>query len=160
MSTWTAVHPWTAFLGVWECLSLLFGVCWCLRAYRRSVCIFVGFKCVYGCIGKCSDLIWCRMLYIGKTSHTWQFWSIKIPKPPYIRSLKVIGFLHFLISLGPSEKDTVFNDHPVHITVLPEKYKKWSQDSTSLCYISLFSGCWNIDYITPGLKNLHSWTAN
>ena len=50
------------------------------------------------------------MLYIGKAPkgkfpHTWQLWDIKIPKPPYISSLKIIGFLHFLHFLDPSEKD-------------------------------------------------------
>ena len=50
------------------------------------------------------------MLYIGKAPkgkfpHTWQLWDIKIPKPPYISSLKIIGFLHFLHFWDPSEKD-------------------------------------------------------
>ena len=50
------------------------------------------------------------MLYIGKTPkgkfpYTWQFWNIKIPKPPYISSLKIIGFLHFFKFWGPSEKN-------------------------------------------------------
>ena len=61
------------------------------------------------------------MLYIGKTPkgkfpYTWQFWNIKIPKPAYVSSPKIIGFLHFFKFWGPSEKKiqfTVFNDHPV-----------------------------------------------
>ena len=50
-----------------------------------------------------------------QNSHTWQFWNIKIPKPPYISSLKIIGFLHFLNFLGPSEKN--YNPQSLMITL-------------------------------------------
>ena len=35
---------------------------------------------------------------------TWDILDIKIPKPPSIRFPKIIGFVHFLICLVPSEK--------------------------------------------------------
>ena len=49
------------------------------------------------------------MFYIGKAPkgkfpHTWQFWNLKIPKPPYKSSLKMVGFVHFSNFLIPSEK--------------------------------------------------------
>ena len=51
-----------------------------------------------------------QMLYIGKSPkgkipHTWHFWNIKIPKPPYVSSLKIIGLLHLFIFLGPSKEN-------------------------------------------------------
>ena len=51
-----------------------------------------------------------QMLYIGKAPkgkipHIWHFWNIKIPKPPYISTLWIIGSLHLLIVLGSSEKN-------------------------------------------------------
>ena len=35
---------------------------------------------------------------------TWTFWDIKISKPPYISSLKMVGFVHFSNFFIPSEK--------------------------------------------------------
>ena len=56
----------------------------------------------------------------GKIAFTWRFWDIKIPKPPYLRSQKTIGFLHFFKIFGSVRKilqSTVFNDHPVFVCV-------------------------------------------
>ena len=60
------------------------------------------------------------LLYIGKSSKgkipcTWHFWNIKIPKPPYISSLKIIGLLHFWKFLGPSEEN--YNLQSIWITL-------------------------------------------
>ena len=122
MSTSTATHLWTAFLGVWQRLLVLFGVCWCclvsvgvcccpevcrdtwrrcLRAFEWSVSMFVGFECVYGCIGVLRPWMVQQMLFIrkapnGKITHTWKFWNIKIAKPSHISSLKIMELSHFL----------------------------------------------------------------
>ena len=48
-------------------------------------------------------LLYNRNVPKGKTPQAWHFWNIKIPKPPYISSLKIIGLLHFLKFLGPLE---------------------------------------------------------
>ena len=58
----------------------------------------------------CSPCIVQQLLYFGKApqskiTNTLPFCNIKIPKPPYISSLKIIGFLHFFKFLGPSEKN-------------------------------------------------------
>ena len=60
------------------------------------------------------------MLYIvntskGKTPRTWHLWNIKIPKPPYISSLKIIELLHFWKILGPSEE--IYNPQSLWITL-------------------------------------------
>ena len=44
-------------------------------------------------------------LRAGKIPHTWHLGNIKIPKPPYISPLKIIGSLHFFKYLGPSEEN-------------------------------------------------------
>ena len=41
----------------------------------------------------------------GKIPHTWHFLNIRIPKPPYISSLKIIRLLNFLNFLGLSEEN-------------------------------------------------------
>ena len=112
MSTWAATHPWTTFLCALERLVVSVGVCccpelsrdtWrrCLRAYGWGVCMLVGFGCVEVCIDVLRPCMVQQMLYIwksslGKIPHTCQFWNIKITKPPYISSLKTIGFMYFL----------------------------------------------------------------
>ena len=55
------------------------------------------------------QMLCCGKARKRKISHTWQFWNIKIPKPPYIISLKIIGLLHFLKFLSPSEKITIYS---------------------------------------------------
>ena len=110
------------------------GVCWCLlvsdgifqcpmlsRAVRRvSEEPLKGYlRVVYGLVyglsssegaSECSGHFWCSLLCIGKSlkgkiPHTWHFSNIKIPKPPFISSLKIIGFLHFWKFWGPSEEN-------------------------------------------------------
>ena len=70
----------------------------------------MGFGCVLGSFGVFMPCMVQQMLYIGnawkgKTPRTWHFWNIKIPKPPCISSLKIIGLLHFWKILGPSEEN-------------------------------------------------------
>ena len=70
----------------------------------------MGFGCVLGSFGVFMPFMVQQMLYIGnawkgKTPRTWHFWNIKIPKPPCISSLKIIGLLHFWKILGPSEEN-------------------------------------------------------
>ena len=78
MSTRTATHPWTAFLGVWGSLLLSFGVCWsllvsavvlicpawdiwrrCLKAYRWIYVCLWGLNASKG-VSECSGHVWCR----------------------------------------------------------------------------------------------------
>ena len=44
------------------------------------------------------------ILWNEKIVGTWDTLGIKIPKPPYISSLKMVGFVHFSNFLIPSEK--------------------------------------------------------
>ena len=96
-----------------------------LKGYLIAVYCFVqsliAYKGVKGVLRPC---VVYQMLYIGKAprgkfSHTWQFWNIKIPKPPNLSSLKIIGFLHFLKFLGPLGKD--YNLHSLIITLYLSK---------------------------------------
>ena len=55
-----------------------------------------------------------QLLYIGKSPkgkipHTWHFWNIKIRKPPYVSSLKIIGLLHFLNFWVHQKKITIYS---------------------------------------------------
>ena len=92
------------------------GVCCCpvfVPRYLEEVivniwvkCMVLVFGCVWGYFGVIRLCMVQQMLYIGKTSkgktpHTWHFWNIKIPKLPYISSLKFIELLHFSKILGP-----------------------------------------------------------
>ena len=131
--------------GVWWCSLVAAGTCWCLIVF------YFGLDMCRGCLKSVSKGIWvlcmkfckiwlrprvyisvqaCRvqqMLYDGpapkgKIPSTWHFWNIKIPKPPYISSLKIIGLLHFLKFLGPSEEN--YNPQSLWITlymVLPSQ---------------------------------------
>ena len=105
--------------SLFGCLGTSVSVAWCLLVYvvvlNCPEIIGVGFcehnNVVYVCLW-CLDAsngcIWVfrpsmvrQILYIGKASkgkilYTWNFWNIKIPKPPYISSSKIIGLLHFL----------------------------------------------------------------
>ena len=96
-----------------------------LKGYLIAVYWFVqsliAYKGVKGVLRPC---VVYQMLYIGKAprgkfSHNWQFWDIKIPKPPNLSSLKIIGFLHFLKFLGPLGKD--YNLHSLIITLYLSK---------------------------------------
>ena len=93
--------------GVWRCEEGVWGV-----SHRVSECclwtrlrfgflrgnIWVFRPCmVQNCfIGKSPK---------GKTPHTWHFLNLKIQKPPYTTSLKLIGSLHFFKTLSPSEEN-------------------------------------------------------
>ena len=107
-------HPQNVFFGAWDCLLVSVAVCCCperwLWAYGWSLCMFMGFGCVLGSFRVFMPCMVQQMLYIGnawrgKTPRTWHFWNIKIPKPPCISSLKIIGLLHFWKVLGPSEEN-------------------------------------------------------
>ena len=56
------------------------------------------------------SIIWNRKI-VG----TWDTLGIKIPKPPYISSLKMVGFVHFsnFYSIREILQVTVLLDHPV-----------------------------------------------
>ena len=145
MSTWAATHPWTDFwvpgIVCW-CLLVSVGVCCCpelsrdnwrrwLWAYGWSVCMFMGFGCVLGCFGVFRPCMVQQMLYIGsaskgKTPLTWNLWNIKIPKPPYISSLKIIGLLQFWGVLCPSEEN--YNLQSLWITL----YSIWVHSNNAL----------------------------
>ena len=107
-------HPKRPFKDVWQFVLTWNGVCWCLLVsyvvWRckegvwgvfQSVsecCLWtcVRFRCVWGCIWVFWPCMVQEMPCIGKAPkgkipRTWHFWNIKIPKPPYKRSLKIIG---------------------------------------------------------------------
>ena len=100
---------------VWRCGEGVWGV-----FQRVSECCLrtcVRFRCIWGCIWLFRPCIVQQMLFIGKALKvkiplTWHFWNIKIPKPPYKSSLKIIGLFHFLKFLGLSETNYPL-DHPV-----------------------------------------------
>ena len=80
----------------------------------------MGFGCVLGSFRVFMPCMVQQMLYIGnawrgKTPRTWHFWNIKIPKPPYISSLKIIELIHFWKILGPSEE--IYNLQSLWITL-------------------------------------------
>ena len=122
---------WMAFAGVWWCLTAAFSVLWCLEMWEglSGVSQRVSELLLWTCLrfGFLPGSIWVfrpclvqQLLYIGKSSKgkipcTWHFWNIKIPKPPYISSLKIIGLLHFLKFLGLSEKN--YNLQSIWITL-------------------------------------------
>ena len=89
--------------GIWVLFMDLFKVWMRIRLYRSGQALY----------GVANALYWKSSE--RQNSHTWQFWNIKIPKPPYMRSLKIIGFLHFLNFLGSSEKN--YNPQSLMITL-------------------------------------------
>ena len=94
--------------GVWRCKEGVWGV-----SQRVSECCLWA----YLMFGFLQGSIWvfrlCMMqqsFYIGKSRkgkipHTLHFSNIRIPKPPYISSLKIIRLLNFLNFLGLSEEN-------------------------------------------------------
>ena len=85
----------------------------------------MGFGCVLGSFRVFMPCMVQQMLYIGnawrgKTPRTWHFWNIKIPKPPCISSLKIIGLLHFWKFLGLSE----VNYNPQSLWITPYFYRR------------------------------------
>ena len=73
----------------------------------------------------------------GKIPHTWHFLNIRIPKPPYISSIKIIRLLNFLNFLGLSEENynlqslwiTLQVCASLSITIRPQRDKKTSRKS-------------------------------
>ena len=96
--------------GIWVLFMDLFKVWMRIRLYRSGQALY----------GVANALYWKSSE--RQNSHTWQFWNIKIPKPPYISSLKIIGFLHFLNFLGPSEKN--YNPQSLMITLYNDEVIK------------------------------------
>ena len=122
---------WIAFLvsiGAFWCLTASFSVQCCLEL--REGCLRSLSKGIWELFMdpfkvwvpprehlSVQAIFWCSLLCIrkspkGKIPHTWHFSNIKIPKPPYISSLKIIRFSHFW-------KSTVSLDHPVLQTSTP-----------------------------------------
>ena len=72
-----------------------------------------------------------QLVYIGKSRkskipHTLHFSNIRIPKPPYISSLKIIRLLNFLNFLGLSEEN--YNLQSLWITLYHKK-KRFDNDN-------------------------------
>ena len=93
--------------GVWEHIS---GV----------VCILVGFGSIWGCIWvfrpwRVQEMLYDAIAPKGKISSTWHFWNIKIPKPPYISSLKITGVDNFFHFFTLSEAN--YNSQSLSITL-------------------------------------------
>ena len=105
--------------GIWVLFMDLFKVWMRIRLYRSGQALY----------GVANALYWKSSE--RQNSHTWQFWNIKIPKPPYISSLKIIGFLHFLNFLGLSEKN--YNPQSLMITLYPTHTKPMSVAMSCLC---------------------------
>ena len=97
--------------GVWGFTQSVYECClWtCVRVSLR-LRVYMSVLALYGAanalIGKAPK---------GKIPCTWHFWNIKIPKPPYISSLKIIELIHFLEILGPSEE--IYNLQSLWITL-------------------------------------------
>ena len=78
-----------------------------------------------------------QLLYIGKSQkgkipHNWCFWNIKIPKPPCISSLKIIGLLHFWKFLGLSEEN--YNPQSLWIILYWGEYEGYCLERLSELY--------------------------
>ena len=75
----------------------------------KAVLVFRCFKSVKSVEFCLSDLFQANALYWisseGKIPQICYFWNIKMPKPPHISSRKIIGLLHFMKFLGPSERN-------------------------------------------------------
>ena len=136
--------------GVWWSSLVAAGTCWCLIVF------YFGLDMCGGCLKSVSNGIWvlcvelCKiwlrprvymsvqafrvqqMLYDGiapkgKIPSTWHFWNIKIPKPPYISSLKITGFANFFHFFTLSEAN--YNSQSLSITLYLlsclELLKRW-----------------------------------
>ena len=82
---------------VWRCEEGVWGVFQsvseCCFKHNMDVCtvslrlrVYLSVMALYGAA---NAHIWKSLK--GKIPRTWHFWNIKIPKPPYISSLKIIG---------------------------------------------------------------------
>ena len=116
---------WMAFAGACWCLLVSDGVflvsygvwrweegVWGVTQRISECCLWtwLRFGSLRGSIWVFRPCMMQQMLYIGKSPkgkipHTWHFWNIKIPKPPYVSSLKIIGLLHLFKFLGPSKEN-------------------------------------------------------
>ena len=127
--------------GVWWCSLVAAGTCWCLIVF------YFGLDMCRGCLKDIWVLcmkfckIWLRprvyisvqacrvqqMLYDGTAPKgnipsTWHFWNIKIPKPPYISSLKITGVANFFHFFTLSEAN--YNSQSLSNT-LYSKLRSW-----------------------------------
>ena len=108
---WCLLVPDGVFLvsyGVWRWEEGVWGVT--QRIYECCLWTWLRFGSLRGSIWVFRPCMMQQMLYIGKSPkgkipHTWHFWNIKIPKPPYVSSLKIIGLLHLFKFLGPSKEN-------------------------------------------------------
>ena len=70
-----------------------------------------------------TQMLWIRKASEGKIPHSWHFWNIKIPKPPYISSIKIIGSLHFLKLLGLVENNYLWQSFWITLYIWKKKSK-------------------------------------
>ena len=94
-----------------------------------------------------------QMLHIGnaskgKTPRSWHLWNIKIPKPPYISSLKITGLLHFSNFLGLP--DEIYNPQSLWITLYQSQLFLPQSTWNPLLLVSITASSselfiWNID---------------
>ena len=85
-----SVSVWRCEEGVWGVFQ---SVSECCFKHNMDVCtvslrlrVYLSVMALYGAA---NAHIWKSLK--GKIPRTWHFWNIKIPKPPYISSLKIIG---------------------------------------------------------------------
>ena len=108
---WCLLVPDGVFLvsyGVWRWEEGVWG--FTQSVYECCLWTWLRFGSLWGSIWVFRPCMMQQMLYIGKSPkgeipHTWHFWNIKIPKPPYVSSLKIIGLLHLFKFLGPSKEN-------------------------------------------------------
>ena len=118
---WCLLVPDGVFLvsyGVWRWEEGVWG--FTQSVYECCLWTWLRFGSLWGSIWVFRPCMMQQMLYIGKSPkgkipHTWHFWNIKIPKPPYVSSLKIIGLLHLFIFLGSSKE--IYNLQSLWITL-------------------------------------------
>ena len=112
---WCLLVPDGVFLvsyGVWRWEEGVWG--FTQSVYECCLWTWLRFGSLWGSIWVFRPCMMQQMLYIGKSPkgkipHTWHFWNIKIPKPPYVSSLKIIGLLHFLNFWVHQKKITIYS---------------------------------------------------
>ena len=109
------------------------------------------FWCIWGCIWEfrpsmVQQMLWIRKASEGKIPYTWHFWNIKTPKPPYISSIKIIGFLHFLKLFGMLENNYLWQSFWITLYI----WEKKSQRAESICC------CQELSYIYLSLGSCPS----
>ena len=135
MSAWTATHPQIVFWGAWDCLLVSGGVCCCpelsrdtwrrwLWAYGWSVCMFMGFGCVFNT----NRVFWSvQALYGAVNALYWK--CLKRQNSTHLTPLKhqntktslyklsknhwVITLLEIFGSVRRKLQSTISLDHPV-----------------------------------------------